>query len=669
MKTERWQQIEAVLQQALDLPVADREPFVRGACGEDHGLREETNSLIEALGQAGDFMEEPALTRDAEVLVTALPDRNVGRTIGSYTLVKRIGAGGMGEVYLAEDGRLGRKVALKILPLSLAGEQLARFQTEARAVSSLNHPNVLTIHEIGSEADTHFIATEFIEGRTVRELIDEDAVSIEEAVDICLQVGSALQAAHSAGIIHRDIKPENIMRRPDGLVKVLDFGIAKPNRALGTSFSTPEHQTEIGVILGTVGYMSPEQARGLAVDERTDVWSLGVVLYEMVAKRLPFTGPTKMDVLASILERDPPILETGRSAAVVLILEKCLRKDRSERYQSVAELLANLRYAQEELSHEAHSDLIGRGGPPWPPLVGLRSTQARVAHKLGRVPELSGQSTSRRKAVVVATAFLVLTLGASIAVWLWQGRSGISSQVPVQTKLYRDMTTEERLAFIDQQEQRISAMMGDRPTRLNRDALQAIEKNLSQYLLLVEPDSLNDIVQRAVPYVPLIAKEFTAQKVPIAIGIYLPMIESAYHPCEESQYGAKGIFQFLPGTARQYGVAPHEMCDASKMTPAAARYIADRMAELGEDAQSMTLVLLSYNRGPERVRNELRELRGTANFQRNFWTLFAHRERLDDTFRNESAGYVPRFFAAAIIGENPQVFGLNTPPLSSLANR
>jgi hypothetical protein len=270
---------------------------------------------------------------------------------------------------------------------------------------------------------------------------------------------------------------------------------------------------------------------------------------------------------------------------------------------------------------------------------------------------------------------LTLVLGSIALVWFWQQRGSIvPAERPISSKLYRDMTSEERLAFIDQAEQRISAMMGDRPAKLNRDALEAIERRLSLYVARTEShsnglgaESLNDIFQRAVPYVPLISREFAAQKVPVAIGIYLPMIESEYRPCDESKFGAKGIFQFLPSTARQYGVAAEEMCDVNKMAPAAARYIADRMAELGEDSQSITLVLLSYNRGPEWVRDTLRELRGTKDFQRNFWTLFAKRDRLDDNFRNENAGYVPRFFAAAIIGENPALFGLSTPPLSSLS--
>jgi membrane-bound lytic murein transglycosylase D len=185
----------------------------------------------------------------------------------------------------------------------------------------------------------------------------------------------------------------------------------------------------------------------------------------------------------------------------------------------------------------------------------------------------------------------------------------------------------------------------------------------------VGEETLNDVYTRATPYVPLIARSFAARKVPVIIGIYLPVIESAYRNCYESNIGAKGLFQFLPQTAKNYGVAPDEMCDVEKMTPAAADYIADRMAELGEDSESMTLVLLSYNRGAEAVRTNLRQLRTTENYERNFWTLFAHRDQLDSTFREEGANYVPSFFAAAIIGENPRTFGLTSAPLSSLAAR
>jgi membrane-bound lytic murein transglycosylase MltF len=238
-------------------------------------------------------------------------------------------------------------------------------------------------------------------------------------------------------------------------------------------------------------------------------------------------------------------------------------------------------------------------------------------------------------------------------------------------KRYTEMSDAEQLVFVREQEQRISAMMGDRPAQLNDEALLAIKKYVDRYASRTQTteqhESLNDLYSRAPKYVPLIARSFAARKVPVIIGIYLPVIESAYQPCYENSFGSKGLFQFVPQTAKLYGVSPEEMCNAEKMTPAAAHYMADHMAELGDDAESMTLVLLSYNTGATWVRSTLRELRDTNDYQRNFWTLYAHRDQLDESFRKEGAGYVPSFFAAAIIGENPQVFGLSIPRLSELA--
>jgi soluble lytic murein transglycosylase-like protein len=240
-------------------------------------------------------------------------------------------------------------------------------------------------------------------------------------------------------------------------------------------------------------------------------------------------------------------------------------------------------------------------------------------------------------------------------------------------KPYLQMSESERLDFVAAQEHRISSMMSDRPAKLNDFAVRVIKAYVDRYAANINkapaPGSENAsaVFLRGQPYVPLIARSFAARKVPIIIGIYLPVIESGYRPCYESPLGAKGLFQFLPQTAENYGVSRRDMCDAEKMTPAAAHYIADRMAELGEDSESVTLVLLSYNRGAEWVRETLRQLRGTENYERNFWTLLANTATLDEVFRNENAGYVPSFFAAAIVGENPEAFELPMPPLSSLA--
>src|SRR5436853_1693541 len=231
-----------------------------------------------------------------------------GAKLGRYEIRSKIGEGGMGEVYLAQDTKLDRKVALKILPADVAAhaDRMKRFVQEAKAASALNHPNILTIHEIDQTDSGHFIATEFIDGETLRERLRNAPMKLGEVLDVAAQIASALAAAHAAGIIHRDIKPENVMLRRDGIVKVLDFGLAKlterltPDSADAEAATKALVQTEPGVVMGTAIYMSPEQARGLTVDVRTDIFSLGAVLYEMVAGCLPFEGSTSSEVVASI---------------------------------------------------------------------------------------------------------------------------------------------------------------------------------------------------------------------------------------------------------------------------------------------------------------------------------------------------------------------------------
>jgi serine/threonine-protein kinase len=287
----------------------------------------------------------------------------VGSKLGHYEVRAPLGAGGMGEIYLAQDTRLGRKVALKILPqrYTTDSERLRRFELEAKAVSALNHPNIITIYEVGHTDSVHFIATEFIEGETLRQRMTKAPLSLREAIGLMQQVVSALVAAHTAGIVHRDIKPENVMIRHDGYVKVLDFGLAKLIEQK-TEHVRPDPdaptlalRTDPGKVMGTVSYMSPEQARGQNIDARSDIFSLGVLLYEMVSGRLPFTGQSPSDVIAAILNQEPPLLDhrSGQPPTEISwIVSRMLAKDREERYQNSRSLSSDLQRLKQRLDFE-----------------------------------------------------------------------------------------------------------------------------------------------------------------------------------------------------------------------------------------------------------------------------------------------------------------------------
>src|SRR4030095_12397460 len=299
MTSAQLQTIEEIFYAALEQDSDDVARFLETTCEGDELLRGEVEGLLAARQRVGSFIEAPAVGIATSIIRNGQTDLLVGQTFGHYKISKRIGSGGMGEVYLASDMTAGRMAALKLLPMRFTGdaERLKRFQQEAHAVVALNHPNILTVYEIGEDHSTHYIASELIEGETLRQRLIRGRMQLSEAVDVAIQVASALAAAHQAGIVHRDIKPENIMLRPDGYVKVLDFGIAKlAEQELPATMPRDEAlllvETNLGSILGTVRYMSPEQACGAQVDNSTDTWSLGVVLYEMVTRQTPFTGDT-----------------------------------------------------------------------------------------------------------------------------------------------------------------------------------------------------------------------------------------------------------------------------------------------------------------------------------------------------------------------------------------
>ncbi len=343
----------------------------------------------------------------------------------------------MGEVYLAWDSQLERAIALKILPDEVASDQqrMHRFVQEAKAASALNHPNILTVYEIGCEDSVHFIATEFIDGLTLRASRKRGQMKVGEALHVATQIASALAAAHEAGIVHRDIKPENVMLRRDGIAKVLDFGVAKltSHQNASTDTEAPTKallKTEPGTIVGTLYYMSPEQARGLEVDVRTDIWSLGVVLYEMLADRTPFGGATKTDVLVSILDREPPRLARYAKeipAELERIVSKALAKSRDERYQGIKDMMLDLKKLKQRLEFEAE---LERSVPPNDPHTPTQVERSTLSASVTQTPpalqeethfsKLKTTDNKKRTLILTTVASLFLLAVGVIGARVWQ---------------------------------------------------------------------------------------------------------------------------------------------------------------------------------------------------------------------------------------------------------
>ena len=432
MTPERWKQIDQILQEALERETSERAAFLDQACGADAELRREVESLIGFHARAEAFIETPPGVMAAALL--AEKEWRAGQTIGHYEIVREIGRGGMGKVYLARDTLLGRQVALKLLlpRFTEDAQRVRRLRQEARVASALNHPNIIVIYEIG-EASTesgsaHFIATEYIEGRTLGALIRSGEMKPGEALEVAMQVASALSAAHAAGIVHRDIKPENIMLRPDGYVKVLDFGLAKLNEHPAKDPRRSDKvETDPGTVLGTVSYMSPEQARGLETDARSDIFSLGVVLYEMITGRRPFEGETTADVISSLLGQKPSLAEDA-PAALRRLVDRMLAKDCAGRFQTAEELRRALKGLKQELAppddystreFNSLSRLARRLGYAGAGDVTMMDTADSPARATSRVSLFISRlvRSPLRKAIALATLALAIT--GVILSWQW----------------------------------------------------------------------------------------------------------------------------------------------------------------------------------------------------------------------------------------------------------
>jgi eukaryotic-like serine/threonine-protein kinase len=435
MTPERWQQITSIFNSAIKQRPEDRAAFISKACSGDSDLRNQVGSLIVAHEKDGSFIVDSPSKAMAGLIEEFLENETVelkaGQTVGSYQITSFISRGGMGEVYLAQDQRLRRKVALKILPSSVMkdADRLRRFEQEARAASALNHPNIITIYEIREADSKLIIATEFVEGETLRKRLRSGALELHDAIHVAVQIADALAAAHKAGIIHRDIKPENVMIRPDGYVKILDFGLVKLTETESTLSSsevpTRKVLTGAGIIIGTVGYMSPEQARGQDVDTRSDIFNLGAVIYEMVAGQRPFVGDTTSDVLAAILKTDPPPLSHLVLAApveLVRIVTKALRKDREERYQNVKDLLLDLKTLKEDLDFQAKLDrsvtpnkAMDETNPVKPEIRATGATSPPTSEIKSAVSTITRSISVEIKRHKIATIVTVLALAALIA--------------------------------------------------------------------------------------------------------------------------------------------------------------------------------------------------------------------------------------------------------------
>lgn len=337
MTHEEYQQIKDIFHAVVDLTPAERSAYLEENYGSKPEIRREVEKLLGSL--ESNFLDRPAVETLAADIVSG--GHATGEMVGHYRIIKHIGSGGMGEIFLAEDVGLGRLAALKFLSVEFAEdeEHLHRFLREAKAVSVLNHPNIMTVYEIGEIGSSRYIAAEYIRGVNLRQHINGKPLDRREALRIAAQIAAGLEAAHEAGIMHRDIKPDNIMIRDDGLVKILDFGAAKRELQAGAI----SHLTEPGKVIGTVAYMSPEQTRGKTLDARTDLWSLGVVLSEMLTGNQPFDGESKADTIALILTEDPPPLDESIPEQLRKIVARSLEKKTDKRYQTAKELLDELK--------------------------------------------------------------------------------------------------------------------------------------------------------------------------------------------------------------------------------------------------------------------------------------------------------------------------------------
>ena len=419
MNAERYNRIDRIAQAAGELPANEIAAYLDSACGGDPDLRREVESLILYQQKAHSFLEEPALKRAAALLAGSVDESIEGLTIANYKIERRIGAGGMGEVYLAQDTRLDRKVAIKFLPHDVAADELARKRLirEARAAAKLDHPNICAVHEVNQQDSLTFIVMQYVEGETLSTRIERSPLETPEVLAIAVQVADALSEAHSRGIVHRDIKPANIMLTASGSVRVLDFGLAKVSdqrQSAQSQLKTESLLSEPGMIAGTVPYMSPEQVSGKAIDGRSDIFSVGAVLYEMISGHQPFQAESEAESISAILTREPPSLaeySTEIPRELERIVSKTLRKDPEHRYQSAKDLLIDLNDLKHRLEFEAE---LERSKPPETERTILSAAQAHP-RPISSAGFLISETKAHKKGALAG--LLIAGLLVAAAVW------------------------------------------------------------------------------------------------------------------------------------------------------------------------------------------------------------------------------------------------------------
>jgi serine/threonine-protein kinase len=667
MTPERWASIKAVFQEALGVEPAARAAMLDRACGEDHEMREEVESLLAAYDGAGSFMDATPATRvmrcsrcdslftaahvvcpsDGEVLVedpAALVDVTLDEL---YHVEAVVGRGGFGTVYRARHALLDDRVAVKVLRREFSANPslVRRFLREGRVARAIRHPNVVAIHDMRTSADgLVYMVLEYVDGRTLREeLAERGPLPRDEAVEILGQIARALDAAHEGGVVHRDLKPENVMLAPAAdesgrVIKVLDLGLAK----LCEIASAPEQLTELtlpGQQMGSPQYMSPEQWGDLPadssreVDARSDVYALGVMAYEMLVGRRPFAGETFWDVRRAHLEAPRP-LEAGPAVA------RAMARDRADRFASAG----------------AFVEALARVEDARP-----RRRRARVAVGLGLAAALAGLA----------------------AVGVWWSRveperpaAQAPATAPAARKTYAEMTDTERVAFVDEQARAVSRMLAGREYRFPPDARVAVKRQVDLYTARVGTgetrfgkEDLSFVFDRGRRYAPAIAPPFARAGVPLVIALYLPMIESEYRSDEVSSAGSRGMFQIMPQTGARYGAKPEDLDSVERSADVAARHFRDCMDEFARDRMGNALALAAYNMGAKDIHAYLDDVQALDDDEAElrFWSL-ASNSGFKNFENRESPRYITSFFAAAIVGENPEAFGLAMRPLSSYAS-